>query len=119
MKIRIGDMVKVISGGDRNVTGKVVAVNHKKNRILVEGVNIVFKHVKPSRRNPQGGRLEKEMPIPASNVMIVCPKTNKPTRIGFRYLEDGSKERYAKVSGAGMGILSGAKSKYAKSSGRK
>jgi large subunit ribosomal protein L24 len=114
MKIRVGDMVKVISGGDRNVTGKVLSVNHTKNKILVEGVNIVFKHVKPSRRNPQGGRLEKEMPIPASNVMILCPKTSKPTRVGYRYLDDGTKERYAKVSGAGMGVLSGAKTRYAK-----
>ena len=114
MKIRVGDMVKVGSGGDRNVTGKVLTVNHKNNKIVVEGVNIVFKHVKPSRRNPQGGRLEKEMPIPVSNVMVLCPKTGKPTRIGYRYLDDGSKERFARVSGAGMGLVAPSKPAYAK-----
>jgi large subunit ribosomal protein L24 len=118
MKIRVGDMVKVIAGGDRNQTGKVLTVNQKTNKIVVEGVNVVFKHVKPSRRNPQGGRLEKEMPIPVSNVMVLCPKTNKPTRIGYRFLDDGSKERYARVSGAGMGLLSGPKETYAKAGKR-
>ena len=115
MKIRVGDMVKVISGGDRDQTGKVLAVDRKKRKILVEGVNIVFKHVKPSRRNPQGGRLEKEMPIPVSNVMALCPKTNKPTTIGYRYLDDGSKERFARKTGASMGYVTGAKERYAKS----
>jgi large subunit ribosomal protein L24 len=114
MKIRVGDMVKVISGGDRNVTGKILTVNHKKNKVVVEGVNIVYKHVKPSRRNPQGGRLEKEMPIQVSNVMVLCPKTGKPTRLGYRYLDDGSKERYARVSGAGMGLVAPAKAAHAK-----
>jgi large subunit ribosomal protein L24 len=114
MKIRVGDMVKVISGGDRNQTGKVLTVNRGTNKIVVEGVNIVFKHVKPSRRNPQGGRLEKEMPIPVSNVLVLCPKTGKPTRIGYRYLDDGSKERYARVSGAAMGVVATAKRTYAK-----
>ena len=76
---------------------------------------MVYKHVKPSQRNPQGGRLHKEMPIHVSNVMAICPRTNKPTRIGFRFLDDGSKERYAKVSGETMGIISPPKKAYAKS----
>ena len=115
MKIKTGDMVKVIRGVDRGHVGKVVSVDHEKNRVLVEGANKVFKHVKPSQRNPQGGRLHKEMPMHISNVMAICPKTNEPTRIGFRYLDDGSKERYAKVSGESMGMLSPPKKRYSKS----
>lgn len=115
MKIQSGDTVKVIRGGDRGHVGKVVSVDHEKNRVLVEGANKVYKHVKPSQRNPQGGRLHKEMPIHVSNVMVLCPRTNEPTRIGFRFLEDGSKERYARKSGEGLGIVSPPKKKYAKS----
>ena len=114
MKINVGDVVKVIRGKDRGVTGKVVSVDHEKDKVLVEGVNMVYKHVKPSQRNPQGGRLHKEMPIHASVVMALCPKTNEPTRIGYRYLDDGSKERFARSSGASMGMVSPAKPTYAK-----
>ena len=113
MKIQSGDTVKVISGADRGHVGKVVSVDHEKRKVMIEGVNMVYKHVKPSQRNPQGGRLHKEMPIHVSNVMAVCPRTNQPTRIGFRYLPDGSKERFAKVSGEGMGIVSPPKKRYA------
>ena len=114
MKLRVGDTVQVIRGKDRGVTGKVVSLDRAKNRVLVEGVNMVYKHVKPSQKNPQGGRLHKEMPIHASSVMAVCPKTNKPTRIGYRYLDDGSKERFAKVSGSSMSVVSPPKATYAK-----
>ena len=115
MKIKVGDMVRVIRGKDRGVTGKVVSVDDGNNKVLVEGVNMVYKHVKPSQRNPQGGRLHKEMPIHASVVMALCPKTNEPTRIGYRYLEDGSKERFARSSGTSMGLISPSKAAYAKS----
>ncbi|MEE2825239.1 MAG: 50S ribosomal protein L24 [Planctomycetota bacterium] len=115
MKINVGDMVQVIRGKDRGVTGKVVSVDHAKDKLLIEGVNMVYKHVKPSQRNPQGGRLHKEMPIHASTVMALCPKTNQPTRIGYRYLDDGSKERFARSSGTSMGLVSPPKSAYAKS----
>ncbi|MCH2181022.1 MAG: 50S ribosomal protein L24 [Mariniblastus sp.] len=114
MKIKVGDMVQVIRGKDRGVTGKVVSVDHAKNKLLIEGVNMVYKHVKPSQRNPQGGRLHKEMPIHASTVMALCPKTNQPTRIGYRYLEDGSKERFARSSDTSMGLVSPPKSAYTK-----
>ena len=113
MKIHVGDMVVVIRGKDRGVTGKVLSVDHGKEKVVVEGVNMVFKHVRPSQRNPQGGRLHKEMPVHASAVMALCPKTNQPTRIGYRYLEDGSKERFARKSGASMGVISPAKARYA------
>lgn len=115
MKIHTGDTIQVISGRDKAVTGKVISVNHKTDTLLVEGVNMVYRHVKPSQRNPQGGRLHKEMPIRASKVMAICPKTSKPTRIGYRYLDNGSKERFARVSGASMGEISPAKASYAKS----
>jgi large subunit ribosomal protein L24 len=114
MKIHAGDQVLVIRGRDRGTTGKVLSVDHEAGRLVVEGINMVYKHVRPSRRNPQGGRLHKEMPIPAANVMILCPKTNKPTRVGFRYLSDGSKERFAKISGASLGATAPPKKRYAK-----
>lgn len=113
MKIHAGDTVQVISGGDKGVTGKVLSVDYDKGQIVVEGVNMVYKHVRPSQRNPQGGRLHKEMPISISNVMVICPKTNKPTRVGFRYLKDGSKERFALKSGASLSTVSQPKAKYA------
>ena len=93
--------------------GKVLRVDREKGRVLVEGVNRVYKHVRRSQRNPQGGRLSKEMPVDASNVKLICPQTNRPTRVGVRYLPDGSKERYAKVSGASMGVIAPARPAYA------
>ena len=100
MKIHNGDQVKVISGKDKSVTGKVLSVNHQAQTLVVEGVNLVYKHVKPSQKNPQGGRLHKESPIRVAKVMALCPQTSKPTRIGYRFLDDGSKERFARISGA-------------------
>ena len=114
MKIKTGDMVQIISGKDRGVTGKVLSVDHEKKTVIVEGASKVYKHVKPSQRNPQGGRLSKEMAINASKVMVLCPKTNKPTRVGYRYLDDGAKERFARVSGASLGEVAPAKKSYAK-----
>ncbi|MFK7766179.1 MAG: 50S ribosomal protein L24 [Mariniblastus sp.] len=115
MKIHNGDTVKVISGKDKSVTGKVISVDHRKQMVIVEGVNLVYKHVKPSQKNPQGGRLHRESPIRVCKVMALCPKTQKPTRIGYRYLPDGSKERFARVSSESMGEVSPAKEAYAKS----
>ena len=114
MKIHQGDMVKIIRGKDRGVVGKVISVDHKTNKIVVEGVNKVYKHVKPSQKNPQGGRLQREMPIHASSCMALCPRTNEITRIGYRFLDDGSKERFAKKSGVSMGEISPPKARYAK-----
>jgi len=113
MKIIVDDTVKVITGGDRKQIGKVLSVDHQKGKIVVEGVNKVYKHVRRSQKNPQGGRLHKEMPIFASNVMLICPETNQLTRIGYRYTSDGSKERYARASGASLGPGSGPNPKYA------
>ncbi len=114
MKIKTGDTVEVISGKDKGVRGKVKSVNHKSETLLVEGVNLVYKHVKPSQKNPEGGRLHKETPIRACKVMVVCPKSNKVTRVGYKYLDDGTKIRFARVSGESLGEISPPKSSYAK-----
>ncbi|MCC6510939.1 MAG: 50S ribosomal protein L24 [Pirellulaceae bacterium] len=114
MQIRIGDEVIVTAGANKGRRGKVLKVDREGHRVVVEGVNRVYKHVKKSQKNPQGGRLSKESAIPMANVAMLCPKTQKPTRVGVRYLADGSKERYAKKSGASLGTLSPANPKYAK-----
>ena len=114
MNIKVNDTVEVIAGDDKGMRGKVLSVDHKTGKVLVEGVNRVYKHVRRSQKNPQGGRLSKEMPVQASNVMLICPQTNKPTRVGVRYKEDGSKERYSKSSGASMGEIAPPKAAYAK-----
>lgn len=116
MHIRLNDMVEVIVGDDRGQRGKVLAVDPEAGKIIVEGVNRVYKHVRRSQRNPQGGRLSKEMAIPVGNVMLVCPQTNKRTRVGYRYQKDGTKERYAKKSGVSLGTISPARPTYAKQS---
>ena len=113
MKIKTGDMVKIIRGKDRGETGKVLSVDQENNKIVVEGIAKVYKHVKPSQVNPQGGRLHKEMPIDASKAMVICPKTNQPTRVGYRYLKDGAKERFARKSGASLGEVAPPKKSYA------
>jgi large subunit ribosomal protein L24 len=111
MYIRKGDVVRVITGDDKGATGKVLRVLKDKNKLVVEGINRVYRHLKPSQRNPQGGRLSKEMPVAISNVMLIDPGSNKPTRIGVRVLADGSKERFAKKSGASLGRTGKVKSK--------
>lgn len=113
MLIREQDEVLVIRGVEKGARGKVLKMDREKNRVIIEGLNKAYKHVKRSGKNPQGGRLSKEMPISASNVMLICPETGKRTRVGVRYLTDGSKERYAKKSGASLGVIAPAKKKYA------
>jgi large subunit ribosomal protein L24 len=109
MLIKVNDIVFVITGDDAGARGKVLKVDRKKNRVTVEGVNRVYKHVKPSEKNPQGGRLSREMPVAVSNLMLIDPKTNQPTRVGIRIRDDGSKERYSKKSGASMGVIAPAR----------
>ncbi|ADI25191.1 50S ribosomal protein L24 [Geobacillus sp. G4] len=98
MHVKKGDKVQVISGKDKGKQGVILAAFPKKNRVIVEGVNIVKKHAKPSQANPQGGIIEKEAPIHVSKVMPLDPKTGEPTRIGYKIV-DGKKVRYAKKSG--------------------
>ena len=96
MKIKKGDTVKVIAGKDKDKEGKVIAVNTKKNTLLVEGINMVTKHAKPSMANQQGGIIHQEAPIDASNVMLL--HNGKATRVGFK-IEGDKKVRFAKATG--------------------
>ncbi|ASS89822.1 MAG: 50S ribosomal protein L24 [Bacillaceae bacterium] len=98
MHVKKGDKVMVIAGKDKGKQGVILAAYPKKNRVLVEGVNIVKKHAKPSQDNPQGGIISKEAPIHVSNVMPLDPKTGEPTRVGYKIV-DGKKVRVAKKSG--------------------
>jgi len=113
MNFRIDDEVVVITGADKGHQGKILKIDRKNDKVVVEGAGRVWKHVRRSQKNPQGGRLNKEMPIAASNVMIVDPTTGSPTRMGVRYLKDGSKERYAKKSGASLGKIAPARAQHA------
>ena len=96
MKIKKGDLVKVIAGKDKEKEGKVIAVNKNKNTLLVEGVNMITKHTKPSMANQQGGIVHQEAPIDASNVMLI--HEGKATRVGFK-MEGDKKVRFAKATG--------------------
>ena len=97
-KIKKGDQVIVITGRDKGKNGEVLRMLRKERRAIVQGVNMIKRHTKPSATNP-GGIVEKEAPIQLSNVAHVDPKDDKPTRVGFRVLEDGRKVRFAKRSG--------------------
>ncbi len=99
MHVRKNDNVVVISGNHRGKRGKVLKVFPDSQRVIVEGVNIVKHHTKPSQRIPQGGIIEKEASIHASNVMVIDPKSSEPTRIGYRALEDGRRVRVSKRTG--------------------
>ena len=113
MNIRKGDMVMVISGESRGKKGKVLKVIPEKNRVIVEGMNFIKRHTRPTQRNPKGGILEKEAPIHASNVMLIDPKTNKPVRVGTRVLTpEGKKSRQrVRVSKKSGEIISSVKVK--------
>ena len=97
MKIKKGDTVQIITGNDAGKTGRVIKVFLDKDRVVVEGVNMVKKHARPTQDNPQGGIIEKEATIHISNVMMVA--SGKPTRVGYKTLEDGRKVKYAKTTG--------------------
>ena len=115
MHNRKDDMVQVMTGDDaeKGRARRVLRVLPDVNKVVVEGVNRVYKHVKPNRRNPQGGRLSKEMPVNVSNVALIDPASGKPTRVGVRYLADGSKELFAKKSGTRLRLLTKPNPKYA------
>ena len=105
--IRKGDMVEVIAGDLKGEKGKVLRVMPKQNQVVVEGVTMVYRHVRPSRRNPQGGRIQKEAPIHASNVLPVDPKTNRAARVRFQVELDGQgktvKKQRVTVNGTVLG----------------
>ncbi|MCB1214161.1 MAG: 50S ribosomal protein L24 [Deltaproteobacteria bacterium] len=98
-RIKKNDQVKIISGKDKGKTGKILRVLADQDRVVVEKLNLVKKHLKPTQQNPQGGIIEKEMGIHISNVMLLDPKSGEITRVGYREGKKGKKERYAKKSG--------------------
>jgi large subunit ribosomal protein L24 len=99
MSIRKGDMVMVITGKEKGKTGKVLVVNREKDTVLIERVNFVKRHQKPTQKMRQGGIVEKEAAMNISNVMYYDEKLSKPTRIGHKVLDDGTKVRFSKRSG--------------------
>ncbi len=99
MHIAKNDIVEVISGDETGTRGKVLKVFAVRKRVIVEKVNLIKRHTRPTQKNPAGGILEKEAPINASNVMLVCSKCNKLTRAGWKRLSDGDKERICKHCG--------------------
>lgn len=101
LHVKQGDNVKVISGKDKGKEGKILEAYPNNSRVLVEGINMVKKHAKPSQSNPQGGILNQEAAIHVSNVMPIDPKTGEPTRIGYKE-ENGKKVRIAKKSGESL-----------------
>ncbi len=97
-RIRKGDTVVVISGRDRGKSGKVLSVDPAVGKVVVEKLNMIKRHTKPNQKVKQGGILEREAPLAISNVMYLCPVTQKPTRLGVRTLDDGKRVRFSKKS---------------------
>jgi large subunit ribosomal protein L24 len=115
MHIRKDDLVEVITGDDaeKGKARRVLRVSIQDGKVVVEGVNRVYKHLKPNRQTAQGGRLSKEMPINVSNVLLYCGTCRRGVRIGRRYGPDGHKERFCKKCGNNLGTLSKPRAKYA------
>lgn len=103
-KIKKGDTVIVLAGKDKGKQGTVLKVNPKEGRLVVQGVNMAKRHVKPSPADPEGGIRAREAALDASNVAVRDPQTGKPTRVGFKVLEDGRKVRVAKRSGVQIDV---------------
>ena len=116
MLIRAGDLVEVRSGNARGTRAKVLSVRPRDGRLVVEGVNRVYRHVKRSQKNQQGGRLSKELPIDASNVLVVCSACGKATRLGVKIAADGGRSRVCRKCGADLGALK--RPRAAKTAGR-
>jgi large subunit ribosomal protein L24 len=119
MNIKKDDQVEVITGDDKGSSSerriaKVLRAIPERNKIVVEGVNRVYKHLRPSQKNPQGGRLSKEMPIDVSNVKLYCAKCNRGVRFGHRFTYEGQKQRYCKTCGASLGNIGPRKAAHAK-----
>lgn len=111
MLIRSGDTVEVTTGNAKGTRAKVLSVRRADGKVVVEGVNRVYRHMRRSQKNPQGGRLSKEMPIDASNVLVVCGGCGKGVRVGVKVLDDGGRVRVCKKCGADLGTLRTAKGK--------
>lgn len=103
-RLKKNDTVKVISGNSKGTVGKILFIDRDKGRVIVEGVNIIHRHTKPNQKNQQGGIIKREAPINISNVMLMCPKTNQPTRVGIEIIKD---EKTGKVTRMRMSKKSG------------
>jgi large subunit ribosomal protein L24 len=101
MNVVKDDNVKVLSGKYRGKTGKILKVFPNSDRVIVEGVNIIKRHTKPSQKNQSGGIIEKEASIHVSNLMVICKKCNRPTKVGQKILDDGNKSRVCKHADCG------------------
>jgi large subunit ribosomal protein L24 len=108
LHIKKGDMVEIITGDHKGATGRVLRVIPEKHRVVVQGHNIVKKHVRPSRKNPQGGRINVEQPIHISNVLPVSPKSSRGSKVRYRVEKDGSKKRLA-ANDVEIGVVKKAK----------
>ena len=113
MLIRSGDTVEVVTGADRGVKSRVLLIDRASGKAIVEGVARVYKHVRRSQKHPQGGRLSKEMPVQLSNLAFYCTTCDKGVRLGARFTKDGSKERFCKKCGTGVGQIAPAKAAHA------
>ncbi|MBS1519111.1 MAG: 50S ribosomal protein L24 [Bacteroidetes bacterium] len=96
-RLKKNDTVKVISGNSKGAVGKVLFIDNEKGSLIVEGVNIIHRHTKPNQKNPQGGIIKREAPINISNVMLMCPKMNVPTRIGMQVIKEDSTGKRTKM----------------------
>lgn len=103
----------MIAGADKGTRSRVIKIDREANKAIVEGVNKALKHVKRSQKYPQGGRLSKEMPVQLANLQFYCESCSKPTRLGARYLADGSKERFCRKCEASAGEIAPPKAQYA------
>lgn len=93
-------MAIVVKGKDRGKKGAIMKVLSSKHQVILEGINIRKKHVRPSKKNMQGGIIDINHPLPVSNIRLICPETGKPTRVGIKITKNGQRERFAKVSSA-------------------
>ncbi len=101
MYLKRNDLVVIVSGkhASEKKQGRIIRIDDETDQVWIQGVNLRYKHIRRSQKNPRGGRVQKEAPIHVSNVLLVDPKTNQPTRVGFRIDDQGRKTRYSKRSG--------------------
>jgi large subunit ribosomal protein L24 len=107
-RLKKNDSVKVLSGNSKGTIGKILFIDREKGKVIVEGVNIIHRHTKPKQKSPQGGIIRREAPINISNVQLICPKTNQPTRVGMEVIKDdktGKVKRMRKSMKSGDIIL--------------
>ena len=101
MKLRVGDTVQVVAGSDKGKTGEIIQILRKEDRVIVEGINMVTKHIKPSQADPEGGIVTREAPIHVSNVAYYDSKAKEPVKVGYK-IEDGQKNRINKKTGKAL-----------------